>query len=435
MSDVEIVEARREALDPQLFWGAGLDLPRPGQRQEPYAVVVAGWVSPRDVATVQVECLCEERAVARWRADLVREDVRAHFDGQPSAACGFVGTVRTLDLPARFELRLEAVHAGGRARLATIVGRRSALCGDDDGGLQPLFVTALGRTGSTALMHQLAHHPSLLVAPPFPYEVRVASYWTHVVEALSRPDSHLQALASLDDRPYWWAGASKLAAEAYLDRDAPSRWLGGRALDRLGAFAREQTRDFYGVASRSREAPSAVAPSWFAEKRGPDPLMRRLQAELFPRCRELFLVRDPRDTFVSVLAFNRKRGEVGFWRERVASDEEYAVLLAEHLDNLLASRREAGEKALLVRYEDLVLDPGATLARILRWADLDGDPSLVSRLLEEAAAAGPEAQRYHRTSADASASVGRWRRELADGLRATCERAFAGTLQALGYEP
>ena len=37
--------------------------------------------------------------------------------------------------------------------------------------------------------------------------------------------------------------------------------------------------------------------------------------QLYPRAREIFLVRDPRDTLASMLAFNARRGFVDFGRD------------------------------------------------------------------------------------------------------------------------
>jgi Sulfotransferase domain len=86
-----------------------------------------------------------------------------------------------------------------------------------------------------------------------------------------------------------------------------------------------------------------------------------------------------------------------------------------------------------VRYEDLVLDPGATLKRLLEHIGVESSDEIVGRMVE--ALAGELAElAEHRTTADPRASIGRWRRDLSEELLGACDEAFGPALEAFGYE-
>jgi hypothetical protein len=111
-------------------------------------------------------------------------------------------------------------------------------------------------------------------------------------------------------------------------------------------------------------------------------------------------------------------------------DDVFQGRISTVLDSL--SRRR--DRAHLVRYEDLMLQPAQTLAGVLAYLDLDAGDDAVERMLASAGEALPGMER-HRTTPDALASIGRWRRDLDADLLEACEQVAAGALEAFGYEP
>ena len=89
-------------------------------------------------------------------------------------------------------------------------------------------------------------------------------------------------------------------------------------------------------------------------------------------------------------------------------------------------------RSIVVRYEDLVLEPAPTLTRLLGYLGVEAGAPVVERMLE-APAGGLPALADHRTAADPRTSIGRWRRELDDELLAACEEAFGPALETFGY--
>lgn len=403
-------------------------------------MVIAGWVLHRDYPQLQIQARSNGQIVGRWFAGELRRDVVEAFSDQPvSPRCGFVGALSTVALPAEFELQIEVVgeiQVAGRvacAPLGTIHGRRTALAPEDAlAGPAPLFVTTLGRTGSTFLMSLLFWHPQIVVHPPFPFEARLMAYWGSILDNLCSPYSYLKSLAAHSPRGYWWVGTQDLMAADYVEQDAAAEWLGGEGISEFGRFARRQVRGFYEVSAKLDHRPASATIKYFAEKRLPLPRLQQVCQQLFPHGRELFLVRDFRDVLASILAFNAKRGKLDFGVERL-SGEEHVAALARGVEKLLADRHAAGPQGLVVRYEDLIRDPREALRRILQFADLDADAATVEKMIAGSAAANQAAQSEHRTAADGAASIGRWRHELAPELRDACDRFLTPYLAELEY--
>jgi hypothetical protein len=188
-------------------------------------------------------------------------------------------------------------------------------------------------------------------------------------------------------------------------------------------------RDFYSTAARVHQKPDAA---FFAEKMLPS-VAPDLVSELWPEGREIILFRDPRDIVASILAFNRKRGQAEFGRELVDSDENFVRRLRASVAALHDRWRER-PNALLIRYEDLVKDPSAILARTFRFLDIDADDSMCERIVR-LAKRPPAAERDdHRTSPTVEASIGRWKLDLPDEVCAVCEQELGEYIEAMGYE-
>ncbi len=115
--------------------------------------------------------------------------------------------------------------------------------------------------------------------------------------------------------------------------------------------------------------------------------------ELYPAARELFLVRDFRDMIASMRAYNARKGFGDFGRETAQSDATWLAELRRGVVALRDAWRERGDTTSLVRYEDLVRDPDATLPPLLASLGLDAAPETVSRLIAAAATGRPGATR------------------------------------------
>jgi hypothetical protein len=135
----------------------------------------------------------------------------------------------------------------------------------------------------------------------------------------------------------------------------------------------------------------------------------------------------------SIIAFNEKRGAAGFGRGVVASDLEYVRSLGAWAARLEHAYARRSDRAIVVRYEDLVLDPGPALRGLLEHVGVESSEPIVGRMVD-ALASGLAELAEHRTAADPRDSIGRWQRDLGDELLGACDEAFGPALEAFGYE-
>jgi hypothetical protein len=420
-----------------------LDSPLPGDDVRSFLLPLRGWVVGADRPVIGVEGRTEEGPLGMVPADAPRQDV---VDSNPSLGqrlqCGFQHNLSLLDLPPRFRFHMDAVtDLGTKHPFATIEGERTPLGAPSR--WRPLLISTLGRTGSTWVMHLLAQHPDVSSYRPFAFEARALEYWVSVLRSLGRPSSALQILAADFSVPNWWVGEGPPLPIDDVQDPEILVWLSGTSVERLAAFCRSQVEGFYDTFTKGREGGSheldpagdSIAPRGFIEKVSGSPGINRLALELWPRGRELFLVRDFRDMFASMLAFNRKKGQAGFGRHQVGSDAALASALRESIVALRGQLAARSDRAVLLRYEDVIRDPERTTAGLLRDLQLPDSEGIVRTMLDDARQTSRVGQSEHRTTSDAEASIGRWRRDLTPALQDACKDAFEDLLPAFGYDP
>jgi hypothetical protein len=431
MDVITIESAERQPL-PEGLLGASLDRPQPGAAFATYAFDLRGWAIGGETAVETVQVLDGDRLVAEVPADRPRADVGASF---PTAAgadrSGFELQVRALELEPQFELDLVAsLHGGARKQIATIRGSRKRLSVPRSAQLNPAMLTTIGRSGSKWLAWLLSCHPSVVAFQPLVFEPRVATYWTTVFRELSAPKSYLRQIhAERWDQPHWWLGDGAGAMPAPVDLGM-AEWLGTGSIESLAALCQERIEAFYlEVAERCGKAGAG----YFTEKFLLDPVLLDLTTEIFPGAREVILVRDFRDRLSSVFAWNEKRGDHGFGHGAEMSKAEY---LTERVridaEQLLDRWRRAGPSAHLVRYEDLILEPEATLAALFDHLGVDSDEATVDSLLTRATQPS-DLLDQHRTVSDPARTIGRWRRDLPPALARECNEILEPVLEAFGY--
>ena len=173
---------------------------------------------------------------------------------------------------------------------------------------QPLMVTSIGRSGSTWFQHLLSQHPA------------VAAFRAHSYEATPARELLLLAANSSASGPYTEAFFARKGFRSLLTgADAGDALEGMTAA--VGEGVREQAEAavrgidrFYDLADRMDGRPPAAEGEthYFTEKNlQPEWLFW----EVYPRAREIFLVRDFRDVICSSLAANAtRRGCSSIWR-------------------------------------------------------------------------------------------------------------------------
>jgi hypothetical protein len=421
-----LVETLAVELDPDTagrFSVQAIDRPAAGESNaETYSLDVRGRVVARDTTVESVELWSRGEPLAS-----IPFPVPAVRGEEGGGEGRFYVTVGSLALPAGWELSVVAQLAGGeQAPIGTIRGRRAGLRARFEPRYQPLMLTSPGRSGTTVFMRLLEGHPDIAAYPPFEHEPRVATYWIEVLLALSDARSWMRQIAPAGALlPDWWLGRRPPATRR-LSRPAIQNWLGSEGVEVLGEFCMSRIDAVY---EQIAALEGGGVERYFAEKFRPD-AVPELMWELYPRAKEVILVRDLRDMVASIFASSAKRGAQDLPADRVT----YVTQDVKRRASAAAEAwRTRSSRAHLVRYEDLMLSPDETLHDVLKYLEIDSSPAAVEAM--RAHAERPvDAMERHRTTPDPAASIGRWRDDLSADVREACHQTMFKELRLFGYE-
>jgi hypothetical protein len=422
--------------------GFEIDMPQAGTREGVHVLHLVGWVVGRDVAAVSVDLMRNGEVIRTTPVRGARDDVAAAIGVDPATDCVFHVLAGLLGLGPNPRLELEVVLADGtRVPVGWISLVRRPFRSGFAPKLRPLIVNCPGRSGSTFLMKLLAAHPEVVVFRRFPYESAPARYWMHMLSVLAEPANLIQSTHTdtfSSDR--WSIGSNPFHDDRVYEQKPLADWFAGDHVEELAAFCQRSVDEWYTTLARTQVQPDAV---YFAEKHMWPDHLPRLMRELYPEAREVFLVRDFRDMALSILSFDRRRGFPGFRRPEGLTDIEYVHgVLREMTLGLTAAWRERREGAHLLRYEDLVAEPGGSLTALFAYLGLDALPATVERVIAHGAAPAldlpgasfePSDLEGHRTTPSLEASIGRFRTEADREFLAATEEAFGEALREFGY--
>lgn len=298
------------------------------------------------------------------------------------------------------------------------------------GSLQPLLVDYFTRDGSTLLMRLLAGSPQIAVGGGYPYEQKYFAYlfrWAHLIDKTEWPrrfwnGSHL---ATLTQESMPMMGPPPWMPRELFGRDDTRADLSETAFRMLwDEFSRRATAD---TRRRSKRRDAAVR--YYAEKHLST---WTIDLDRLPPVKVLAILRDPRDTYVSILSFTKRRREEG----KAASmgkrpGESHDDWLTRHLERQKERLRwihgalEQGTMPV-VRYEDLVLDLEGEARRLEEILGVEIDPSVVT--------ADSAMRSTHISAKSPQASIGRWRQEMRPHLLKRFNEELGEEMRALGFD-
>lgn len=303
--------------------------------------------------------------------------------------------------------------------------------------LTPVLVRQMaGRTGTTLLMQLLGTSPEVTFDRVYPFERAYMAYLLDARRALGAvPTGRGVSFAEL------FGGQLEGVAGLGYDPEVVDIVIAdGVAVD--PACLCTIWRGFSEVVRRSARASGAegggaasgaeggaivrrAAPARFYAEKAVNGANIGTSCPVVP-LKAIRLVRDPRDVWASIDAFDLSRGFHGFGRAAGESRASYLWFLARDIRANLEQALPRHAETIVVRYEDLVTDLRGEAARIGEWLGVELDARTVT--------GDTERFRDHMTSAGAAESVGRWRKELpADEARFLWD-ALGGHLSGFGYE-
>jgi hypothetical protein len=424
------VERVAPSLDPRgLIAGSGLEFPTPGWADATYSFPVQGWIVGNEHVAVTVS-VSDDFGPRLWMpVSIARPDLAEGTDasGRPRN-CGFASRVNTMELPQQFRVYLVARFDGaGPARLAVIDGTRRALP-QTDARFQPIMMTTLGRSGSTWLVSLLGQHPEITAFQAQTSEPRAASYFADVLRTLSRPSSYVSTLRGYVGTTLDWMGMSPTRPLHEYERDADLRdWMGTTYVEELIRFITQRIDALYEKLSAKEGKEQATR---FVEKCPPDGPQTML-SEIYPRAREILLVRDFRDYVCSVRSW-RHGWEAS--RARYTSEAEWIKQSLARQVRAASVYRRNRPQAMVLKYEDLVTRTEETLASLFAHLEVEGTPTTVASVIDRAETSSDQSiTRGHQTSGGPAESIGRWKKDLEPRLQKACEEAFGEALAEFGY--
>jgi hypothetical protein len=219
----------------------------------------------------------------------------------------------------------------------------------------PLLVLSFPRSGTTLLRAMVQGHPEIAVLPEPWWMVRLLKTLRRETRPLSRglATSHL---ASHIATPWYAAAGLSLEDIVTLLPAGPMR-----EADVISAVGRAYAKRF------GKQRWGAKYPG--AEFRRALPILHAA----FPRATFVFLARDVRDVYLSQMGAGLRRG--------IQDLDLYCFLWALQTRTILRDFGRMGERALVLRYEDLLTDPEESLTRICEAAGLSTSPAALEQML------------------------------------------------------
>jgi hypothetical protein len=298
----------------------------------------------------------------------------------------------------------------------------------DGDGLVPILVDGAGRDGTTLMMQLLGTSSRIAFERVPPFEHRWFAYlveWSGLL-GWTEWDEGAWGHGVLAQRVFDRSGGNLVGPPPWTERGLvegdEEMWTAMLA----SAWSEFSRRAAEHTARRFGGSPADVV--YHAEKcigawRLQEATSAVLRVEVIP------LVRDPRDVWLSVIAFDRRRGFYGFGRLEGESEADYLTRFLEihrwRMAEMSGWARRSGTP--VVRYEDLVANLEGEAARLEEQLGVKLDPG--------ALAAARERFRDHMTAPTPDASVQRWRGEMAPELRERFRRDLGDEMAAFGYEP
>lgn len=294
--------------------------------------------------------------------------------------------------------------------------------------LTPILLDYFTRDGSTLTMKLLASSPQIAVEMSFPFERKYFAYfwrWAQLLDREDWPEGDWgpQGLGSLTQmRTHTVIGPPPWVPRPLIASDSSEPSMGQRAFDVMW-------REFSRRAARKRQSDLGLDPEsaptvrYVAEKH-----LNTWKVPLgqLPPHKLIVLLRDPRDSWISINAFNDLRGRRALGRSS-DPDQQLDDVIRRQRERLrwIAQLEREGEVPI-VRYEELVRDLPGTAERLGNWlgVELDarsvmGDKAYLTR---------------HMTSDSPERSIGRWRTELEPEVAERFSRDLGPELRALGIE-
>jgi hypothetical protein len=430
MTFVSITGYEPHPLDETRLWNRWIDVPAAGTVSQAYSFRIEGWLLLKYLRPARTEIRLGEISIAFSKTFVERPDVKDYFNTiSDASALGFSCKVDTLLFPAEFEMQIVVVFEDdSETSLGVVKGSRRSPAETVIPKLQPFKVYGLARSGTTLMMRYLLNHPQIIAHNRYPYEVNMMAYFTQVMGVLtSRADHKRSAHPDTMTFDPYHVGYNPYYEPVFYG-DTIADWFNTSHIEEVAAFCKRSLDNFY---LSLAQAQGKTGVCLFAEK---DVFNFRggYQWLWYPESRGILLVRDFRDRHCSILSFNKKRGFNSFGYESAETQESFARNTLHTFNMYYEYLRRYPAQILVVRYEDLLLNPRETVVKIFAHGGLDTSDTVVDRVLETTHQDDLELAQ-HRTT-ESGKSIGRWKKDLDPDIAKLYADLMGDIMAELGYE-
>ena len=262
----------------------------------------------------------------------------------------------------------------------------------------PILVRTPGRSGSTLIMQILASSNKIAFPREYPFEVRHLCYLTRAAQVLSRPFDPQAA----QDLPFEWNPGFFFNQNPTFLGPIPSRH---DSFDEEAYFGFLHNGLLKGFENQLLADNEEVR--FYAEKVTANDIIAKLERST--RCKVIYGVRDPRDQMVSIMNFNKRRGNLGFgWQAKdteLSFAEKFAKRLKPYLRKIISLLEQPNPDAYVLRYEKLITSQEEEVSKLSSWLGVSLDTSFVE-------SNKADVLQKHSTSTDPEASVAKWKKDL-----------------------
>jgi hypothetical protein len=275
--------------------------------------------------------------------------------------------------------------------------------------LTPVMLQSQARSGTTAFMLILTCAADVYFSHKYPFEERDLTYIARLVNLATRPIEQKLRNELLNPKFDALRGYPFTGAGDFFDNSDVAR--------------RNLFLTLWGGYSASAQKTGTY--KYYAEKMMPDVAD---QVGAFIESKSIFLIRDPRAIFNSILQFDEKRGYHAFGRTEGEPLIEYAERFCS--GHKIVMQRfcaaQTSDSQFKLRYEDLMQDVFATVGKIEAFLNTSIDREKLKR--DFGAFIG-----RHATSDSARSSISGWREKLPGDVSSLIAERLGEELALLDY--
>ena len=255
-------------------------------------------------------------------------------------------------------------------------------------------------------------------------------------------DAHPEISCRGEARVHHFAARLVNLCKGYNDMLVERRNVVGEANEYpLMAWPEVQTLLRTFIENRMRVAADSMKPRFkhLGEKDPEHGLHFKELDPLFPDARHIHIIRDGRGVFISSWHHNVR---TAYSHLKSTGFDEFLDITAKQWSHQVRSTREGakllGGRYFELRYEDLVAEPEAWMARVLDFLGADADPATVRACVEAASfeklSQGRKAGEEDKASFFRKGDPNDWRSHLSDAQIRRFDALSGGLLKELGYE-